>query len=705
MPQLYNDVLLGTTFLLILIVMLTVGRPVFKHCQRAFKQIILGLSFFIGFSLIHILANNNVFSGIVFLQEKANANAIEATLIVGGLISLLVGVGGWLPSLKYSRIERARINKRYYCLKMINQMITSAKSYDEAFEKINKCLSTYLGISRCAGFKYYSKQNALYLSSAIGFNSDKPNALRRIDLSNTDLKSILDTKRPSYETLDNQIFNYCRQPDLWVPISNDGSLYGALFCWSDDIKDDDDYLDFFSVIASQMGRHCANLINVETSEHFRKQNESFERLSKLCSRVSSIQQITKPLFSHMRNLINAEFMTIADLDNSGENMFRYSIGASGRMLLEKRVSRATEGTDVEKVFKDGRPILKPKVADETKFTGEDGLFLSCGMRSKIVLPIRIGKRVLGAVVFGHSQPGYYSSLHLKKVQEVIQVVSSVFEKERLNEIIETKEEQMIRLQLIERNLVSENSLQSFFSDACDILTKRMKCTMARISLIDSDNKNLLSQSWQTIRNTGQEVNKSESIPLSLLPWHRIMVEADKPMLINQADLDSQMQSQESSQTLLPNIKSAMLIPIKLGDKVKGVISIGEVRNWNRRTFNAADLVLAKDIAAKCSVALRLRQLELEKNQIKKSRTAFAVPTSEAINTFRTDIKSPLTSIMGATELLKTKSGAEDKTASRYYNLIMKSAEKIQQMTERESWEDYNYRTTNQDEVVSEQVIG
>ena len=705
MPQFYYDILYCLSFVVALTAIATVGRPAFKKCQDAFRQIIFGLSFLTLFSIIHMVGHNQIFLGANLLNDPYVLQVVEATLIVGGLIFLMVGLGGWLPSKNISRREKQSLHKRYYSLKMMHQTIGSAKTFDTILEQVNIALTSYLGLSRSAGFKYSNKTDSLHLAHASGFETPHPDGFRKIALTDTDLKNRLFSMRVSRDAGHNTILDNGRQPDILIPIGQGGRLYGTILCWTGDAPVDDDLLDFMTVAGESISRKTHDLVDAESGRRSRQHHQAYERLTLLCNQTNSIQQLTKPLFELMHELTGAEYLTLADLDNSGENMFRYTIGSGGRVLLEKRVSRSTMGTDIETIFKEGRPVLRSSMPASSQFSGEDGVFLSCGMNSKIACPIMIGRKVLAVMILGHSAPGYFTPTHLRQVQELAFVVAVVFDKERLHDIIETKEDQMIRLQLMERNLMSEKSLDALFNDACDILTRRMKCTMARISLIDRDAKSLVSQSWKTIRDTGMEVNKSETIPLSLLPWHRMAVETDKPMLINQSDLDSQMQAQESSQTLLADIKSAMLVPIKLGNRVSGVISIGEVRNWNRRTFNAADLVLAKDIAAKCSVALRLNHLEREKATLDSLRRKNLFAESDSEYDWRTDVKSPLTSIMGAVELLKTKVSEEDKFSSRYHDLILRSADRIKNMAEQQ--EPVSFISTFADpvEMEPEQVIG
>jgi transcriptional regulator with GAF, ATPase, and Fis domain len=258
---------------------------------------------------------------------------------------------------------------------------------------------------------------------------------------------------------------------------------------------------------------------------------------------------------------------------------------------------------------------------------------------------------------------------------------------------------MLRLQVMEREILESPPLPALFGDACDLLTKRMSCTMARISLLDEGENHLISQACRTVRNMGKDLKETETIPLSLLPWHRMALDAKKLMLINQDDPESRMQPQESASTLLPEVKSAILVPIMVKDKVKGVISIGEARNWKRRAFGAADLIFAKDLAAKCSVALRLRQLESDAGQTPDQSAPGIFPANDRWSEVRMRLNSPLTSIIGAVELLKAK-GTEDAFATRYHNLILRSADRIKTLAE-----EYSSPALRAEELEPEQVIG
>ena len=682
MPQMYYDLLFCSVFVIVLAILTGFRKTVFQKDRAAYRRIIIGLMFFTGFSLVQLAGHQGWFSGIPYMGDTAGRKLVEAIGIVGGLIFILSGIGAWLPSIARGREDRRKVNKRYFCLKMIADALDRGKDLNETYGLVINCLSSYLGFERCTAHKYSTRRDMLILSGAAGFEAGQSYYADRIDLSQSELKAML--YRPTPTIVTNEMlpdFSETDKPQLVVPIAFNGRLYGAYFCWTGEkISTDDDLLDFLTVAGALTGKHTYNHVMRVKHDYHYDQQRALTNLGEICNQSSSVTEMVPGLFQVIRELVRAEYLSVASLDNSGENMIRYTIGSSGRMLLEKGISRQTRGTDVFNVFEMGRPIIETEIRANDKSGEKDGLFLSCGMHSKLMCPVKSGNKVIGVLTLGHSHPGHFTRYHLNRIEGMVDLIAGVLRREQLYRSLEVKEENMLRLQLMQRQMLDGTPTQSFFNDACEMLAKRMKCTIARISLLDKNKNHLVSQACRTIREMGHELRESESIPLSLLPWHRTALDAGKLMLINQADPESRMPPQESTSALVPNLKSAMLVPIMLNDKVRGIISIGESRNWNRRAFGASDLVFAKDLAAKCSVALRMKQLEVDADHSRDELNRMAISYSDAAPELRIRMKSPLTSIIGAVELLRLKSPGDD-FSSRYYELILKSADRIKSMTE------------------------
>ena len=698
MSQLYYDLLYASIFIVTLLAVMRFRRSALASDRRAYHNMTIGLSLFIAFSMVQMGAHAGLFTGVPYLGDPLGQKMVEAAAIVGGLLFLMAGIGALLPSMIRGGEKRQRLNKRYFCLKMITQTMGKNNNLDETYYAVAQFLTSYLGMARCSAHKYSSKKDTLYLAGAAGFETRYPEAIRRLPISRLRFREALSRLQPTdyREEVSDRESN--DRPDIIVPIAGGSRLYGALFCWKKaPSAADDDLLDFLATVGQSLGRYTSQLV-LETKKGYHDfQQKMYERLNDVCNQVGSVTELVPRLFQVFGEVNRTEYLSIAALDSSGENMVRYTMGAGGRLLLEKGVSRQTRGTDIFTVYSDGNPIISSEVIATDQTGEQDGLFLSCGMRSKLVCPVKVGKKVVAVMTLGHTRPGHFTRHDLHRVSGMADMIAGVLQREQLRHGLEIREDHMLRLQVMEGQLSDNASVQTYFHDACDLLTRRMRCTIARISLVDNDRQHLISQACRTIRDTGQQLREMDAIPLSLLPWHRMALEARKLMLINQEDPQSRMQPQESASILLPGIKSAMLVPITLNDKVKGVVSIGEARNWNRRAFGATDLIFAKDVAGKCSVALRMRQLEIEAEKT-RLRPISVLDESSLLTEMRSRLKSPLTSIIGAVELLRLK-GATDEFASKYHDLILRSADRIKVLTDEEM------APEAAEEVLSEEVVG
>jgi transcriptional regulator with GAF, ATPase, and Fis domain len=471
-----------------------------------------------------------------------------------------------------------------------------------------------------------------------------------------------------------------------------------LFSWGQ-VTVDDDLLDVLTLLGEILGRQAQMLVLKTNADFYRNRQVVAARVGDLCNQASAISDILVELFQVFRDVTAAEFCSIAIMDNSGENMVRYTIGSGGRMLLEKGVSRSTRGGATRRIISEGQPVIDADVDFEGNHNPDDGLFLSCGMHSRLACPVTVGRKVAAVIMLGHSQPNRFRPVHLDRVRDIAAILAGVIQREQLSRTLEIREDQMLRLQAMERGLATPTTSTTIFDDACQLLTKRLKCTIARVSLVGRDGKSLFSQACRTIRDTGHDLKENATLPVSLLPWHKMTIETRKPMLINREDPQSQMPPQETMATLLPDVRSAILVPIVLEDAVRGIISIGEARNWNRRPFGASDLVFARDVAAKCSVALRMKQLELEATRAKEANRPSMVSAGNKINELTARLKSPVTSIIGAIELLKLKDNAPD-DKSRYHDLILKAADRITALTK-----EYAEAQEVEEERETEPVVG
>ena len=159
------------------------------------------------------------------------------------------------------------------------------------------------------------------------------------------------------------------------------------------------------------------------------------------------------------------------------------------------------------------------------------------------------------------------------------------------------------------------------------------------------------------------------------------------VIVNEEDPEAVMSEVEKVKSLARRVQAAVLIPMEMEGRPLGLVSLGEMRSWKRWAFSLQDLAFARGISNQVALSLsglsrkeaqkrageRLKAIEV---QIESSHRA-----AEALELFPNlgySINNPLTSILGAVDLIRLKSAGISPEAGRYLNIIEKQAGRIHQ---------------------------
>jgi len=100
----------------------------------------------------------------------------------------------------------------------------------------------------------------------------------------------------------------------------------------------------------------------------------------------------------------------------------------------------------------------------------------------------------------------------------------------------------------------------------------------------------------------------------MAPWHKKVVEICKPIVLRQDVPELAVSVEELKLALTEEVKSAALIPLIVGGKILGVISLGEERSWERSPFTKEKVDLCQSIAAQAAVAIENARMYEELQQ-------------------------------------------------------------------------------------------
>lgn len=102
--------------------------------------------------------------------------------------------------------------------------------------------------------------------------------------------------------------------------------------------------------------------------------------------------------------------------------------------------------------------------------------------------------------------------------------------------------------------------------------------------------------------------------MEAVPWHKRVIETGEPVVLRQDVPELALSDEECELVLTEGVQSAALIPLIVGGRVLGVVSLGEERSWERSPFTPEKVQLCQSIAAQAAVAIENARLYEELQQ-------------------------------------------------------------------------------------------
>jgi len=124
--------------------------------------------------------------------------------------------------------------------------------------------------------------------------------------------------------------------------------------------------------------------------------------------------------------------------------------------------------------------------------------------------------------------------------------------------------------------------------------------------------------------------------------------------------------------LLPETKSEIAVPIKLGDVVLGVL---DVQNDTVGSLDPEDQILLMGLCGQIAVAINNRRLEARREEAEENQRKLIQELDAFAHTIGYTLRDPVSLIIGYTELLKAQAGLPD-NLQEYLNAIARNGLKM-----------------------------
>ena len=475
-----------------------------------------------------------------------------------------------------------------------------------------------------------------------------------------------------------------------VPIKFCGRLLGLMGLYH--LKSDCfsyQELQFLTVVGEILGLSAKQALTSNRNKKRRDYISALENMLKISQETTTLEEAFPKISAELKRIIAFDQISLTWTEGSRKNMKRISLGSSGGVLVDKRVGVFIPGGAIEEVISSGKIWLDRHI-DSNQISSPDALSKTCGIKSQIIIPLWCGESVYGALSLGQKEPSFYSANDAKWLKPFILGLSHLVSEQVLKGRLTRKELLSRSLYEFEKKLVGEEDLKTLVQDIASSLTLDLPKSLTRVMLLSQQKDQLVSCAVHQIRSEGINPRKEERFFLDDLPWHRLALEAKRPMLINQDDPESWMSKKEAQLILDEKVSSAVLVPLILHNRAVGVISVGEMRSWERQPLTEEEITFVKHKAHQICVALKdgllFRSNEQLKERLKSKEGMEMVDDVSSQARFRFSdlnyqINNSLTSIRGSAELLRLSESSLSPDSLKYLKNIESGVDRIHQNLE------------------------
>jgi putative nucleotidyltransferase with HDIG domain len=372
---------------------------------------------------------------------------------------------------------------------------------------------------------------------------------------------------------------------------------------------DEDDQQLLSTIAAQVAIAIENARLYEESKRRLGELSTIQEVSMAATSTIDFDQTLEQAADTMQRLLDFQVFGFLLLDErTGELRLHPSYRGVDPAIAERldlRLGRGITGW----VAETGHPLLVPDVSQDSHY-----LDAIAGIRSEVCVPLKIGQRVIGVIDVESDQLDAFSSEDLQLLTTLAGQLAVTIENAHLFAETEKKANDLALLLGTSTAISSTLDLDQILETVAHQITTSLVATLCRITLLDETRESLVIRAASPIRDKTAEDGFGRRYPLAMAPWHRQVVETSEPVVLRQDVPERTLSDEERRMALTEGVKSAALIPLIVGGRVLGVITLGEERSWERSPFTHEKVELCQSIAAQAAVAIENARLYEELQQ-------------------------------------------------------------------------------------------
>jgi formate hydrogenlyase transcriptional activator len=352
--------------------------------------------------------------------------------------------------------------------------------------------------------------------------------------------------------------------------------------------------------------------------------EALRQASDVIASQADLNGVLENLARFLPSVVSFEFLGVA-LHDAKRQVFRlHAFGGSLSAKSEVGTEIPASETSAMAILRDQQPVVINDTEKETGFADIVERARPYGVRSTCLLPLTSPRRRLGVLVFGTTYQKDYGEEDLKLMSTVAAHVAVAvenalnFEEARSYQQLLTRERDRLRLLLdVNNSVISHLELGDLFQAVSSALRECFHHEYTGLWLFEEGTAKLRSVGIDFPSNRGV-IQKIQS--LDLTPAEVEAVRSRSPRLINREEI-SQLPPKFASPAEAENIHSAVSIPLVVGSKPLGILTLGST---GESTFAQEELgvllQVGDQVALATENALAYEKVAEARNQLSTEKT-------------------------------------------------------------------------------------
>ena len=648
---------------LVLLVMTSYGlsrsrERLFGDSPETYNKLMAGLVSWGLLLLLTSIANSELITKIPILSDAQYRYPLEALLLVAGGTFIVSAIFTWLPRLIAARETTSALQARSdYTSEMTRILKANSRDMHQLQHAVARLLK-------------FTSVDTIRVNKPI----IDPDPVVNTGLENR-LSQFYDVLSEGNYVFLSEGFGHHTTPVALMPIRVDQEGVDAILgLWPDSEVVTDSLLDNLQLTTDVlMIGGFASGVEHEANDPY---ESLFDSLRVDLMDADRISDHIRQIYDRLRERIDFSILRIAVFDPRGYNVTQHCLGVGKNLLTDRDRSISTQKTQLGALFSE------PQLAFCDDLQGsayeDDNWLASCGARCAVTIPLISNNTVVAAVTLASTTNSLSREFGERIAPALTEVLLSLVKQDLMAQQLVAYNRQILNLTGALKTVVSGGDTKVMLQELLELLVKKVPTTYCRMWRYHPETESLEFVADSRSRDIGEQAPAQSTIALDRVHWHRQAVLTGRVMVINQRETRTQMDEDEESLALIAGTRSALIIPLMSGSKTIGVISLAELRCWERNNFSLSETLFSRALANIIAQVLA-NHINSEETQTLRRQVSVMQQRNIAGELFAElpmRLSTPLTSIMARTDQLMNSVAVKDEAASVHLLAIKRQTEKI-----------------------------